>query len=207
MPGVMLAQVRWDDVTDPSADTAITTHHYEIPVTPSGPNDYTSFVIEFTNWFTNVDAYISTDILISEIRFYEMSTATPGEPGPAVFVQPLALAGSSLEKRCPPQVAMSVSERTAVRARWGRFYIPGLVTTVCAFDGRFDNAIVTEVATHTESLYEAMRDTGREFCSYRRSDGTYQLVKAIVVDNVPDVIRRRRFSTTTFRDIRDVTPP
>jgi hypothetical protein len=98
-----------------------------------------------------------------------------------------------------------VTEETAVRKRWGRFYIPGFVVTDVSTSGRFAGSVITQIADAAQTMYNEMNGAGRGFVSYRRADATFQLVSGIRVDDVPDVIRRRRFSTTLNRQLRPVT--
>jgi hypothetical protein len=204
MPGVILAHVMWDDLTDPNADTAITTHHYKYPVTPAEEGDYNAFVLAFTSFFNTIANRLSSDVAVTAIRSWDLP-AVAGEPlGPADHVSGFVGGGGSAADRLPPQIACSVTEETAVRKRWGRFYIPGFVVTDVSTSGRFAGSVVTQIADAASTMYNQMNGAGRGFVSYRRADATFQLVSGIRVDDVPDVIRRRRFSTTLNRQLRPV---
>jgi hypothetical protein len=202
MPGVILSHVLWDDVTDPNADTAITTHHYKYPITPPGEPDYNAFVLAFTSFFNDIKTYITSNVQVTAIRSWDVP-ATAGTPlGPADHVSGFVGAGTNSADRLPPQVACSVTEETSIRKRWGRFYIPGFTVTDVNAEGRFGGTVVSTIANAAETMYNQMNGAGRGFVSYRRSDGTFQLVEKIRVDDVPDIIRRRRFSMTLNRQIR-----
>jgi len=202
--GIILAQVRWDDLTDPTADTAITTHHYEVPITPPGPGDVNAFLQPLNTFLVALNNRISTDVSVIEVRFWNVPPGPAGPLGEPFHIEPMSVVGGSGAFRLPPQVACSVTEGTAVRKRWGRFYIPGLTTSSLQQSGRFDNPVVDQIADAAEDFAETMAGNGRPWAVYRRLDGSYQLVRELRVDNVPDIIRRRRFSVTTFRAIRSL---
>ena len=204
MAGIVLAQVRWDDLTDPSADTAITTHHYEVPITPPTTADATAFSTAFSNFFGIISNKITSDLNASEIRYYSISP-TPGVPSGEPFsIQTGSRIGGSADSRLPPQVAISITEETLARRRWGRFYVPGLTAASLGPNGRILSTVVAQFADAAEVLGEEMRASGRELAVLRQADRTYQLVHGIRVDNTWDIIRRRRMSTTTVRELRNL---
>jgi hypothetical protein len=204
MAGIVLAQVRWDDLTDPSADTAITTHHYEVPITPPGAADATAFVTAFDSFFSVVSNKITSDLAANEIRFYSISP-TPGTPSGEPFdIRIGSRVGGSADSRLPPQVAISITEETLARRRWGRFYVPGLTAASLGPNGRILSTVVAQFADAAELLGESLRTSGRELAVLRQVDRTYQLVHGIRVDNTWDIIRRRRMSTTTVRELRNL---
>lgn len=204
MPGVILAHVEWDDLGNPNADTAITTHHYNYPITPAGPGDYNAFNIEFQVWLNAVRGDIANDIQVTRIRFWDVPVGPNPVLGPADEEIPVMITGTATDARLPPQVAMSVTERTLVRARWGRFYIPGWTVGALTLLGRWRSDLIAEIADATVTMYENMAGVNRGFVSYRRSDGTFQLVHTVQVDDVVDIIRRRRHSQTFDRQQRPI---
>ncbi len=204
MPSVVLAHVVYDDLTDPSADTAITTHHFEAPGAAPVAADYAGFSTEWNTFWTNISDRISNDIMQSEIRFYNISP-TPGQnAGEAVSVDPLDRPGAEANFRLPPQVACSVTEETPIRRRWGRFYLPGFTVASVTENGRVSTNVVTDIADAAEDFYQAMFAANRPMIVLRDVDRTYQYVQSIRVDNVYDIIRRRRHSSTTVRAIRNL---
>jgi hypothetical protein len=206
MAGIILAQVSWDDLSDPTADTAITTHHYEAPITPPGNADALAFVNVFNGFFTSLQSLFSNDVQVNQIRFYAIS-ATPGVPsGDPFYIDTTVRTGSNTGMRLPPQVAISVTEGTAVRRRWGRFYLPGITVGSVTQGGRVNPTDMNAIANAADVMYSQMSGTGREFAVLRQIDRTYQLVRELRVDDVFDIIRRRRHSVTLARQIRSTLP-
>jgi hypothetical protein len=205
MPGVMLVQAVYDDLTDPTADTAITTHHFNFPITPPTSADWGAFVTAWGTFWSAIDQHISTDLTNTQLRFYNLPPGGNAEAGQPVHIDETDRPGTNASVRLPPQVALSVTEETVVRGRWGRFYLPGLTTAFLGTGGRPSTGFLDEVVTAYHDLAESMALTNRGLVTYRRSDGTFQLVSGIRSDNVLDVIRRRRHSTTTFRSIQSVS--
>jgi hypothetical protein len=206
MAGIILAQVSWDDLSDPTADTAITTHHYEAPITPPGNADALAFVNVFNGFFTALQSEFSSDIQVNQIRFYAIS-AVPGTPsGDPFYIDTTIRTGNSTGMRLPPQCAISVTEGTAMRRRWGRFYLPGFTVNSVGPGGRVLGVTMNAIANAADVMYQQMSDTGREFAVLRQIDRTYQLVRELRVDDVWDIIRRRRHSVTLARQIRSTLP-
>jgi hypothetical protein len=205
MPGVMHVQAVVDDTESPSADTAIMTFDYELPVTPPGVNDWGAFETAFATFWDAIDGHIHTNYRCVERRYYNVPGGANPTLGDPVHVATSSFDGAqSTDTPMPPQMAIAVTELTAVRRRWGRFYVPGW--TVAAVDGgRVLAAVRTALAQGAHDMYEAMATTGREMVVRRRADGSYQLVHSVQVDDVWDVVRRRRFSVTFARSLHSIS--
>lgn len=96
------------------------------------------------------------------------------------------------------QNACSVTFRTAAKGHWGRVYLPGIVMGAAQeASGRRQNSVCQSIAnafaefasdlgTNDFFLKVAMTQHAKVY------EGALSAVKDIVVDDVPDVIRRRR---------------
>ncbi len=199
---IILAQVNYDDLSDPSADTAITTHHYTSAAAAPVIADYTAFVTAWDTFWVGIGGLLSSDISQNLIRFYIVSS-TPGVPtGESVYEDTTARLGGSGSLRLPPQVACSVTEETPVRRRWGRFYLPAFTTTSLGSNGRMASASVVQIADAAQDFYQDMIAANRRSVVLSQATRTYEDVQAIRVDNVFDIIRRRRLSVTSQRELR-----
>lgn len=120
----------------------------------------------------------------------------------------------------PPQVALSVTERTAakftaedvegvgdqLRNRWGRFYMPnpGQAENV---NGRPSSNLRGELATNTATLYNGLRAADLIPVMYSPTTGSAWSVDAVAVDDVWDVIRSRRWRNVINRSVATTTGP
>jgi hypothetical protein len=105
----------------------------------------------------------------------------------------------------PPQVALSVTERTPVRKRWGRFYLPYIDSTVISGAGTIGGSTCTAVADAVETCYAACFTAELVPVVWSPTVKRAYGVTSIQVDNIFDVIRSRRYVTPTIREVRDGT--
>jgi hypothetical protein len=94
----------------------------------------------------------------------------------------------------PLQVAMSVTFRTAIRKRWGRVYIPGWSTIANTAQGRWNGPYRDAVQTTFEAMPTGLPSGLTHVVAVAADDppASSTPVTAYVVDDVPDIIRRRR---------------
>jgi len=159
--------------------------------------DCAAFEAAFQHWFDGLTApslseYISTTYSVHQFRHY----VVPGSAGPfgAPFLvnNPTTLVGAGTSEALPPQVSMTVTMRTAIRRRWGRIYIPGLVQTTLD-KGRINATVVDNIAAGFKDLVEELRSSGAVGpVIWHRQSWTPQTITEISADNVWDVQRRRR---------------
>lgn len=184
-------------------DSAITTHDF-LNITSGAPDDtwddadYAAIETGFIGVWAAWKSRTHTSVTMHELRWYKK---IPGVrvTGPAVRITSVGEAGTSSADALPPQVALSVTERTALRKRWGRFYQPGLTETINTASGR---PLTTEVdALGGAVLAFSKSGQSRGIEPVVISDtvpGAYS-VDMIQVDDVWDVIRRRRYAQPSHR--------
>lgn len=132
--------------------------------------------------------------------------------GPPVFRQALTLAGGATPSGAPYQAAMSVTLKTPTRKHWGRIYLPGLAGTATpGTNGRFSTAACQQVANlfaeyaadlSANDFYLSVTTTQHE----KKYAAAHHAVREIQVDDVPDVIRRRRPRQASVRSIGVASP-
>lgn len=151
--------------------------------------------------------WMNTKHTWAELRFYmKRFGSTPSgfaDMGDPVRVTPLTYTGSSSNPNAMPyQVAVSVTELTALRKHWGRFYLPGL--TNISFDsfGRVTATAMTALADLTQTMYEDLAADELFACVPSAAHKTLLGVSGIQVDDIPDVQRRRRARDTLVRTVR-----
>jgi hypothetical protein len=152
-----------------------------------------------------------------EIRYYRRSfnpytnNTQPFPPtGPPERVTPWVVAGQD-PTPIANQIAVTHSEITAYPRHWGRAYWPAPGAGVFATGGYLSTTFVDAWATVVHDAYQSLQDA--QFFPTVVTTQVNKLpsrqllgVSAIQVDNVPDVIRRRRPRTTTHRKALPISP-
>jgi hypothetical protein len=187
--------------------------------------DFTAMDSAFSAWWTTLKTNFHANLTWDRIKVYKDGPAIE-PPQVPVYDADKAVAGTSGGSQTPPQVAVSVTEIAGAKRFWGRFYLPN--PTIAAFTtyGRYSSAFQTAVADASDTLYTALRAanlspvvyrpplparftkaairTGAEDPDLPARTGSAWDVEKVQVDDVPDVIRRRRFKYPTLRVQRDI---
>jgi hypothetical protein len=207
----------------------ITFHHLRLsggaPSDAWGSTDFEAVEAAFDAFWTTMKPWHRLNLSLAQYRWYKDGPAIepPQEP---VRVIDRAVTGTAADSAypggIPPQVAITVSEKTATRRHWGRFYWPQpaycksgalLANVTFTSGGRFASAILTDLANASDTFYEACLTAAVPVVVYSKAKperegatGTLpaQGALAITVDNlqvddVPDVMRSRRFDAPTLR--------
>lgn len=118
--------------------------------------------------------------------------------GPAVRLTTSARGGAVSASRMPDQVAVTCTFRTAGRKHWGRIYLPGLARTQYeATYGRVANPAA--VASPLRTAINSLASAGYELGVWSPRGRAFLTITRLDVDNVPDVIRRRRPKQSSAR--------
>lgn len=166
-----------------------------LPVTDEGRSDFAG---RFSSFWQSWDQYVSSKVVFRELRFYDVADLPGGLMGDPVKIHPFDAPGTSSSPALPPQDALSVTFRTQHRLQWGRFYLPGLTAIQMDPTGRPLRALCDEIATATHILTNRS-GTGAALTVFSRKKWSHEDPQLIQVDDVMDVIRRRRFSSATYR--------
>lgn len=190
--------------TIPAQDAAIMTWHLS-KTTGAIDNTIRARIEGYLDTFIGaVKVFWPTYYTLSQYRWYTLDSSGRTTGAPA-RVTPKAIAGTGTGSTVdlPPQSAMTVTEKSVSRRRWGRFYLPVPRMTLTT-SGRFSATQVDIVADAAEILYNAVRaDAGVVFFSTRpRLDGTREPIDSLQIDDLVDIQRRRRWDTAAFRDQR-----
>ncbi|SRR6266545_4590964 len=130
-----------------------------------------------------------------------------GVANPVLHEIAIGIAGTSAtNKFLPPQVAISITEKTQFRRQWGRFYLPFPDTNAIQTGG----TISTGEGTIAESHVDTIRDAAGVLLDGLETDHQPMVVWStkhqhaisvdqIQVDNLFDVIRRRRWKKSTYK--------
>jgi hypothetical protein len=190
-----LVQHRWVRTRpsgQPAEDICVNTLHCQVTDGGWTTDDRDVYLASWTTCFNAIKTLISDYYNQQEIRFYNLP-ATPGPSGDPAFTSVVNRVGTSGHAgELPPQCAMSVTLEAVIRRRWGRIYLPGLTTS--ALDtGRWGSVATDAVCDAFDAHFSGLRGSGQGIVTWHRATWTPTDVQHIRVDDVPDVIRRRRF--------------
>jgi hypothetical protein len=193
----------------------------------NGSIDNTWNQADFDNCNALIDSFVQTflpyvcsRLSYSQLTAYRMAynPYTIAEPfvdsGAPVFNNPKTLPGGT-SGQIPPQPAQTVTFRTLTRRNWGRIYLPSLIPNAYTSSGRLTTTLVDALAAAAQAMVENLAATGMHIVVPATSVGgskghpgtptrALQAIQAVAVDDVSDVIRRRRHKTITHRAVRPV---
>lgn len=151
----------------------------------------------FNTFWGAVASRVPSYINLQEFRWYGLTLGDPIS-GPPTRVTAGSHSPGTWSSTVPSQVASSITLRTALRKHWGRIYLP--LATV-GTDGMVSSSTVDALANSFKNFAtscQAASITPVVFSPVRQS---VMSIAAIEVDNVPDIIRRRRAKANTYSKI------
>jgi hypothetical protein len=183
--------------------------------------DYTDCETAIMEFWNALSPQISNTHTLKELRWYvrrfntnlpvgqPVTTLDPatGKPyarfentGPPARVHPVALTGGNPGVVMPYQNAVSITFKTPTPKHWGRIYFPGMAATVMdtGFNsGRLTTSAVSSMANQMAELVDDLAQKHFQLVvPTTQVDGKFhvalQQVNQIQVDDIPDVVRRRR---------------
>lgn len=194
--------------------------------------DFTTAKTAFETWWAAVKLWFPDNLQLTSLKFYKEGPAIV-PPQPPVFSQTYALIGTSVAVCLPPQVSMSVTEKAGDKLHWGRFFTPapaitktGPVNALSSF-GRWGPEIIADIGGATETMYESLNASNLQVVVYRAPlpvrqtaadkragvvpgslparAGSAWSVTDLQIDDVPDVIRSRRYDAPLTRSVRPIS--
>lgn len=150
-----------------------------------------AFVTAFTTFWNAVKAFVPTTIGVDAIDAVEVDPLTFRNGAGATTG--VALVGTDAADPLPPQTALVVSLKTAIRTRAGRgrMYLPPFGTDQIDA-GRVPAATVTAVKNAAAALVNDLQATGYTPVIYHRGPHTTDVINQVIVGDVYDTQRRRR---------------
>lgn len=181
--------------------------------------DFTAVTTAITTFLNGLPSFMSPSHTAKEIRYYGMRFnesdpgPVPGDPkaqrpfaqsGPPIAIATLSIPGTASGTFWPYQVAMSVTFRTPWPKHWGRIYLPGIIASLTS-SGRWGSATQT-IANLAFDLQDDLAAAGFLLTVPVAQVEKQRLhallpVSQVVVDDIPDVIRRRRPKQAAVRSI------
>jgi len=221
------AQIRWGRSSGAAAgtDDAVTTHHFiklagGVPSATWVAADFTGIESALATFWGSIKNQYTPQITYKQVRWYRVVPGVAQNGAPVRIIDPNlpGTAGVAMVQ-LPPQVAISVTERTSAAKSWGRFYLPNPGHGNMGTTGRIGTALITQIADAADILYEAVITNGTPTVVFSAAKaarpsaggGTLPAVAAralgvtdLQVDDLYDVIRSRRWNEPLLRVQRAV---
>jgi len=163
-----------------------------------------------SQFITSLSVRIAARWTWTTARYYRMIfTKQPVTPQPPGYVdKPFEDSGAPLATYTPgvamtgtgsniDQFACSITEETPLRGHWGRFYLPTLAAGQLGSNGRLTTVAVDTICTDWNLCLSGLANAGF-YTVVPNTQNRGQPIRALSnvtgvhVDDVPDVIRRRR---------------
>jgi hypothetical protein len=160
--------------------------------------DFTTLETALNTWWTSIKSTCNNSLSTREYRWYRIGAGVT-KPNPAVRVTSRVDQATGASNLLPPQVAISITRKTGLRKRWGRSYLPSINAGALNVDGHVTSAVCDTLATAENTLNTTAAAADFMPVVYSPTAARAYAVESVQVDNVFDVIRRRRFDSTTYR--------
>jgi hypothetical protein len=162
-----------------------------------------------TTFSQTVMLNVSSDWNNVEYAWHQVNADSPRDDtgrgqkmGPAVRVTVVNNVGASASPRLPDQVSSTITLRTVVRSSWGRLYVPGGVSAnLTSTMGRWTTTRVDALANAFNALHDTWQGLQYQVGVYSMLHPAFLTPKAIEVDDIPDIVRRRRAKQANYRKI------
>lgn len=162
--------------------------------------DFTTLEGLLDTFYGTVSGYIGLNYKLTQYAWYRVGEGV-GKPNPAVRTlvkgTPITFAGTKIH---PPQVACSITFRTAVRKSWGRTYMPASAMSMST-TMRAAAADVDVICGAANTLVTAAASNDFQLVVTSRPLHTALAVERVEVDDVLDVIRRRRHKKAVYKKL------
>jgi hypothetical protein len=206
--GVRRAELVFDRLPPGLISDDVAAMHFDFLNLTAGAPDDTWTAADFASvessigfWWGAVKALVHESHTLREIRWYRVGTGVV-PPNPAARVTPVGFAGTSSSQMLPPQIAVSLTMKTARRLQWGRTYLPGLTTASIGGRGILESASITALANALDTLITSTASNDFHAGVLSKVAGSFFTTESIQVDNIADVIRRRRWRNPTQRVVK-----
>lgn len=190
-------------------DDAMQLHFDFMNMTSDAPDDtwiaadFTALEARLLTWWTSAKVYCPNYAALDRIIWHRVG---PGvvKPNPAERVLEIGapVVGTATAVTMPQQ-ACSITFRTGIRKSWGRTYLPYGLAVGAA--GHINTADVDGIVAMTKTLRDGAASDDFLMGVLSIARNSFLGIEAIEADNVPDVVRRRRWKHTSYRKITPIT--
>ena len=161
--------------------------------------DFTTMEGHLDTWWATVKTYVPVNYKLTEYRWHRVGTGVPS-PNPAERTNILTSPAGGSASGFPPQAACSITFRTGIRKSWGRTYLP-VGAEALGTGYVFTHTAVDAIAGATDTLVTSAAGDDFALVVMSAAQTSALAVESVSVDDVPDVIRRRRWKVETYRKV------
>lgn len=164
-------------------------------------SDYTTLETLVKTFDAAITPYRPAGVVLTTLIWHRVGSGI-GTPNPAERTTVLASPQvGSLSGSCSPQqIASSLTFRTGVRKSWGRTYLP-VMSPVPGSSPYLSTAAVDAIANNANAMVTGAATADFNLVVVSKPLASSLNVEHVEVDNVLDVIRRRRPKKSTYRKI------
>lgn len=162
---------------------------------------------DLDTWHTTMKPKIAADYTLAGYTWRNFRASNPiGETGLSQY-SPIrrqtvrSVVGTDAGISLPYQVASTCTFKTGSRRHWGRCYVPGLTASSLTTNGRIINTYRATFAAAFQTLLNDLyaNSVATDIVVWSSKYRAIMGVREIQVDDVPDIIRRRRGKQAAFR--------
>lgn len=164
-------------------------------------SDYTTLEGMLDTWFTTTKAWLPPGYKLVSYTWYRIGPGvTKPNPFERQLIKTTPIAGTGTGHPHAPQVASTITFRTAVRRSWGRTYFPmcavGITTT-----GNLTTAVCDQLCTASHTLLTSAAAADFQQVVYSPRLSAALGIEKVEVDDVFDIVRRRRWKSSTYKKL------
>lgn len=158
---------------------------------------------KITTFLTACKALWPSSVVWKHVYWYD----TPDDgsnAGQRISDSVINVGGTAAGGPLPPQVACSMTWRTDQRKNWGRIYLPSIQQGAIDSQGSLQQTWMDTIANAGAAMSSRGGTNTETVCVWSTTELTHHDPQQVVVDDVLDVIRSRRYSSTLRRTIKTI---
>lgn len=181
----------------PKTNEAVTTHDWEW-ISEDGilSSSYEAVEAKFDAFFDDIKSFLAAGTVVTGYRWSQWRDDF-SKPDPSFRFASRSLAFTGTDGVNAPQIACAVTEETDIRRRWGRFYLP-FISKSNISSGRFTSAGINVIGAAAAELLSTIEGEWQHV-TVSKKDPHLLPTRFVRIDDVPDVIRSRRWHSSTAR--------
>lgn len=152
----------------------------------------------FGAFFTVASSRMHPFVALDGYRWYGLTLGDPIS-GPPTRVTDITDVTAGGPGSVPSQVACAITMRTGLRKHWGRIYVP--CSNLSSTNGMFSSATVDALANGFRTFITACQAVSLTPVIFSPQRQSVMSIASIAVDDVPDIIRRRRARANTYQKV------